>query len=242
LINTYEKERSRVARELHDDFNQRLAALAVGLEATEGTVSEPRTRGRLHELFCSASEIGADLHTLSHRLHSATLENLGLVAGLDSLCREFAAQQHIEIDLTHENIPRSVPADVALCLFRIVQEGLRNVKKHSGAPGAKVRLERVDDRLHLLVSDNGTGFDHAQCTNKKEGLGILSMEERLRLLGGRFEVHSEAGKGTRIDAWVPFPAVRDTTARESGVPKATEGEKYGEGPQGRKSSEHSSSG
>jgi signal transduction histidine kinase len=226
LINAQERERSRLARELHDDFNQRLAALAVGLEAAEKVVSEPRAKQQLRELFGSASEIGADLHTLSHRLHSATLENLGLVAGLDSLCGEFGAQQHFEIDFTHENIPRHVPADVALCLFRVVQEGLRNVKKHSGAREAKVRLTRVDGQLHLSVLDGGAGFDQDRWTNK-EGLGIRSMEERLRLLAGQFEIYSEAGKGTRVDAWVPFPAMRHAAARENGVPKATRGDKHG---------------
>lgn len=208
LINAQEEERSRLARELHDDFNQRLATLAVRLEMTEGIVSEPGAKQQLHELFDTTREIGSDLHTMSHRLHSTLLEDLGLVAGLGALCREFAAQQHIEIALTHENIPRSVPADVALCLFRVVQEGLRNVKKHSAAPRAKVLLERVDNQLHLLVSDAGSGFDPAERA-KKEGLGIRSMEERLRLLDGRFEIHSEPGKGTRIDVTVPFSDTRD---------------------------------
>ena len=141
LINAQEEERSRLARELHDDFNQRLAALAVGLEVTEKFVSEPKARQQLHKLFDVARDIGNDLHTLSHRLHSTTLQNLGLLAGLNSLCREFAARHQIEIDFRHENIPRSVPPDVALCLFRIVQEGLRNAKKHGGAhePGCDWR-------------------------------------------------------------------------------------------------------
>lgn len=227
LINAQEGERSRLARELHDDFNQRLAALAVGLEMTQGTISEPKARQQLHELFDVARDIGNDLHTLSHRLHSTTLQNLGLRAGLNSLCREFAARHQIEIDFRCENIPRSVPPDVALCLFRVVQEGLRNVKRYSGAPQAKVRLEGEDDQLYLCVSDEGSGFDCAERANK-EGLGIRSMEERLRLLGGRFEVHSEPGKGTRLHAWVPFPATRDAAGRESGAPEATKGKEYEE--------------
>ena len=205
LIKAQEEERSRLAREL--------------------IVSETRAKQKLNELFCAACEIGADLHSLSHRLHSATLENLGLIAGLTSLCGEFAAQQHIEIDFTHKDIPRSVPADVALCLFRVVQEGLRNVKKHSGAPGAKVRLEKLDGQFHLSVSDEGAGFDQARRENK--GLGIRSMEERLRLLGGRLKTHSEAGKGTRVDGWVPISATMHVSARESGVSKATGVQKHG---------------
>ncbi len=227
LINAQEEERSRLARELHDDFNQRLAALAVGLEVTGTFVSEPGARQQLHQLFDVARDIGNDLHTLSHRLHSTTLQNLGLLAGLNSLCREFAAGHHIKIDFTHEGIPRSVPSDVALCLFRIVQEGLRNAKRHGGALQARVRLELADDQLHLRVSDEGSGFDYAERANKG-GLGIRSMEERLRLLGGRFELHSEAGKGTWVDAWVPFPATRDVAGGESSVPKATKGEEYEE--------------
>jgi signal transduction histidine kinase len=205
LITAQEKERSRLASEIHDDFSQRLALLALGLENAEEAIGTSPNEAvkQVHSLLNSASEIGADLHTLSHRLHSSTLEALGLVPGVNALCKEFASQQGIEIDFLPENIPRSVHPDVALCLFRIVQEGLRNLKKHSGATKAQVRLRRAGEKLRVSVSDEGVGFDVGDLRGK-EGLGIRSMEERAHLLGGRFEIHSERGKGAKIEAWVPL--------------------------------------
>jgi signal transduction histidine kinase len=205
LIKAQEKERSRLASEIHDDFSQRLALLALGLQnAEEAIATSPDEAVRqVHNLVNSASEIGADLHTLSHRLHSATLERLGLVPGVTALCKEFTTQQGIEVDFLSDNVPRAVHPDVALCIFRIVQEGLRNLRKHSSAAKAQVRLRRAGDRLVVFVRDEGVGFDMRQLGHK-EGLGIRSMEERTYLLRGRFEIHSEPGKGTRIEAWVPL--------------------------------------
>ncbi len=219
LINAQEDERARLASELHDDFSQRLAVLSLGLEtATEIIPESPEEANRqLHELMNSASELGADLHTLSHRLHSSTLERLGLVAGVAAFCKEFAAQQGIQVAFSHDGVPRSVSPDVALCLFRIVQEGLRNVKKHSGAANAKVQLEPVDGAIHLLISDKGEGFDLKEVTDG-QGLGLCSMRERVRLVGGRFEIHSETQEGTQIEVWVPlrrkFEVARSEPANE----------------------------
>ena len=205
LINAQEKERSRLASEIHDDFSQRLALMALELENAEETIgtSPVEAAQQVHNVLNYASEIGADLHTLSHRLHSSTLERLGLVPGVTALCKEFAAQQSIEVDLSTEEVPRSVHPDVALCLFRIVQEGLRNLKKHSGAAKAQVRLRKAGDKLFVMVYDDGAGFD-VHDLGKNEGLGVRSMEERAGLLGGRFEIYSKPHKGTRIEAWVPL--------------------------------------
>jgi signal transduction histidine kinase len=205
LIEAQETERSRLASELHDDFSQRLALLALDLEtAVEKIVQSPQDADReLRGLMNSASEIGADLHTLSRRLHPSSLKSLGLVPGVNAFCREFEAQQSMHVDFTHENVPRSVPPEAALCMFRIVQEGLRNAKKHSGASSVQVRLENAGDALHLTVCDQGVGFN-LKGLRDKVGLGVRSMGERARLLGGRFEIHSEPGKGTKIDAWVPI--------------------------------------
>ncbi len=136
LIDSQEKERSRLAAELHDDFSQRLALLALGLENAEEALPDfPQSaKQQLHEPLNSASELGADIHTVSHRLHSATLESLGLVPGIGALCKEFTDRHGIEIRFSSKNIPKDVHSDVALCLFRIVQEALQNLKKHSGAP------------------------------------------------------------------------------------------------------------
>ena len=139
LINAQEQERRRIASEIHDDFSQRLATLTLGLETAAQMVPVSPEEANLHlqKLSDAAIDLGADLHTLSHRLHSATLENLGLTPGLNALCKEFAAQQGIKIESTLDPVPRSVDPEVALCVFRITQEALRNVKKHSGHPAPK---------------------------------------------------------------------------------------------------------
>ena len=215
LINAHENERARLASELHDDFSQRLAVLSLGLETAAEIVPEsPAEANRqLHELMNSASEIGADLHTLSHRLHSSTLERLGLAAGVAAFCKEFAAQQGIQVAFSQDDVPRSVSPNVALCLFRIVQEGLRNVKKHSGAGNAQVQLERVDGAIHLLISDKGQGFDLEEAA-EGQGLGLCSMRERVQLVGGRFEIHSETQKGTTLEVWAPLTKKFDMTRNE----------------------------
>jgi signal transduction histidine kinase/ABC-type uncharacterized transport system substrate-binding protein len=209
LIDSQEKERSRLAAELHDDFSQRLALLALGLEnAEEALQDSPRSvRQQLHELANSVGEIGADIHTVSHRLHSATLENLGLVSGIDALCKEFSDRFGIEIDFSSEGIPKNVHSDVALCLFRIVQEALQNLKKHSGAVKAEVRLRRTGDRILVSIRDEGKGFD--AMVNGKPGLGIRSMTERARRADGHLKIYSEPGKGTRVEATVPLQLAAD---------------------------------
>ena len=213
LINAEEHERSRVASELHDDFSQRVAILALGLEnaqeATPAALAE--VRKQLRELLSSTVQLGDDLHTLSHRLHSSTIESLGLVPALNALCKEFTVQQGIRVDFTSDEVPRSIDPDAALGVFRIVQEALRNVKRYSGASEAEVDLQMPGERLEISVRDRGRGFDLSHLGGN-EGLGIRNMEERARLLGGKFEIQSEPGKGTTVAASVPFkPAVRKAT-------------------------------
>jgi signal transduction histidine kinase len=222
LIGAQEKERSRLAAELHDDFSQRLALLALGLEnASEALPDSPRTaKQQLQELINSAGELGADIHTVSHRLHSATLESLGLEPGVSALCKEFTDRHGIEIDFSAQNIPRIVDPDVALCLFRIVQEALQNLRKHSGAAKAEVKLIRRTDKIFVSVSDPGKGFDMSDM-RVTEGLGVHSMGERTRLLRGSFKIHSKLGRGTRVEAAIPLPTAmeqdrEDGTGRISG--------------------------
>lgn len=211
LINAQEMERRRLASELHDDFSQRLALLALELENASEALpdSSSATKRQLYKLLNSASELGADLHTISHRLHPSTLESLGLVPGLDALCHEFTSRQGIEVVFSARNIPRAVPPDVALCLFRIVQEGLQNLRKYSGASQGKVDLRKDGDRLVLCLSDKGRGFDAKEIRNRV-GLGIRSMGERANLVGGQFDIHSEPGRGTRIDVWIPIQPEHET--------------------------------
>lgn len=205
LIEAQEEECRRIARDIHDDYNQRLAMLANELEDLAQSIGDSVVGAgpRLHKLWNSVSELGVDLHSLSHRLHSSTLETLGLVAGIRAFCEEFEDLQEIQVKFTHENIPHVIPADVSLCLFRIAQESLRNIKRHSGASRAQLHLEFRDGKLHLSVSDRGRGFNPSD-RSTGDGIGIRSMEERLRFLGGQIEVYSQPAVGTKVDAWVPF--------------------------------------
>lgn len=205
LINAQEQERRRIASEIHDDFSQRLATLSLGLETAAQNIplAPEEANLQLQELSSAAIDLGADLHTLSHRLHSATLENLGLTPAVSALCKEFTAQQGVKIESKLDPVPRTVNPDVALCVFRIAQEALRNVKKHSRTSIAHVRLQLAGNTVHLSVSDLGLGFNPKEHSNG-EGLGLRSMEERASLLGGRFEVQSQAGSGTKISVWLPL--------------------------------------
>jgi PAS domain S-box-containing protein len=205
LIEAQDEERKRIAREIHDDYSQRVALLGVSLEQLAENVgdSSAEARQKVHELLNRVEGLASDLHALSHRLHSSTLESLGLVAGLRAFCVEFSDQQGIQVDFANERVPHGIPGDATLCIFRVAQEALRNVKKHSGANRAVVRLEWASDRLHLSVSDLGKGFDSSK-PSAEHGIGIRSMEERLRLLGGQLEIQSLLMEGTILDAWLPF--------------------------------------
>ena len=198
IINAQEQERSRLAAELHDDFSQRIALLALEMENVADAIPDSAKEARESLLAVSGSvpEIAADLHTLSHSLHSSALKNLRLTAGISASCREFSAQLGIAIDFSSDGVPRTVPPDVALCLFRIVQEGLRNIQKHSGASRARVSLRMTGNSLVLSVSDDGRGFDTVG-ERDKNGLGIRNMAERVRLVGGTLEIRSEPAQGTQ---------------------------------------------
>ena len=205
MIDAQERERGRLAAELHDDFSQRVALLVFGLRDAQETLSTSSNGvdQKLEKLKETVRELGDDLHAISHRLHSATLDKLGLVSGLRAMCRELSGGQRIQIAFLSEDVPVHISRDVALCIFRIVQEALQNLTKHSGAEKAEVRLRKSNEKLFLSVCDEGKGFDAKEMSNKL-GLGIGSMQARARLLGGEFEIHSEPGKGTRIEVWVPL--------------------------------------
>ncbi len=202
LIAAQEEERARIARELHDDLSQQLALLSMDIDqlvrctgTADGVIYHARAAA------IRAGEIATDVHNLSHELHPVRLEMLGLGLALRDLCREMSAGHDLHIGFEHEQIPRSIPPDVALCLFRIAQEALRNIVKHSGAREAQVRVWRADGMLALHIADWGRGFSHEQ--HGSVGLGLVSMRERARLVGGQIAVQSNAGKGTRIDVRVP---------------------------------------
>jgi signal transduction histidine kinase len=207
LITAHEEERSRIARELHDDLSQRMALLQISVQQFEQDETELASiaRQKLNNIAEIASEISSDIHDLSHRLHPAKLDIVGLVPSLTSFCSEFSKGHQLRVQFSHDHIPNQIPKEVTLCLFRIVQEALQNVVKHSGAPEVNVELSGRHDRIELSVSDSGVGFDPAS-EKGKEGLGLLSMSERLRLIGGDLTVESEPSHGARIRVRIPLPA------------------------------------
>lgn len=203
LINAQEEERRRVARELHDDLNQRMALLSIELEQL-ARITKPFDLGRsLKSVQNQAREISADIHRLSYQLHPSKLDHLGLAAAVGSLCRELSEKGDLEVELQQSSLPAKLPSDVTLCVFRIAQEALRNCAKHSGARTARVTLGNSGEEIRLSVSDDGCGFD-MESEAMKRGLGFTSMRERLRIVGGAMEVQSRPGHGTVIEVSVPL--------------------------------------
>jgi PAS domain S-box-containing protein len=203
LINAQEEERSRIGRELHDHISQMLGVLTIRIDqlrADEAT--PPAVAAALDELRQSTSEISDDIHGLSHRLHSSTLDYLGLVPAVQKLVNEVSARHGIAVEFAHESVPAPVPSDVALSLFRVTEESLANIAKHSHAKSARVHLRGDAGGLRLTVEDAGRGFD-VEALERKAGLGFVSMRERLRVLRGTIRLDSAPSRGTRIVAWVP---------------------------------------
>lgn len=206
LISEQERERSRIASELHDDICQRLALLSNELQgATRGENHlATATKQRLEEIRRHCSEIAGDVQLLSHELHSAKLDYLGIAVAIRGFCREFGEQQELSIEFTERNVPKSVSRDGSLCLFRVAQEALHNAVKYSGANRFWVELSGAGNEVRLEVKDAGIGFDTKEA-NRIGGLGLVSMQERVRAVNGRFYVESKPGAGTKIIAFVPVP-------------------------------------
>ncbi len=207
LLTAQEEERRRISRELHDDLNQRLAMLAVELETLEKdpACSAESTRSRLAALRARTEAISDDVRRTAHQLHPSMVDHLGLPAALRSLCDDVSKQDRIRVTCRVKNVTLVIPTEIALCLYRVAQEALRNVVTHSGAQRATLTLMLTRKRLRLAISDSGQGFSRGTSTPVKKGLGILSMEERVRLVGGLLTLDSKPGKGTRVFVEVPLP-------------------------------------
>jgi PAS domain S-box-containing protein len=210
LIAAQEQERGRIARELHDDFSQRLALLGIGLSrlCKNRPESEEEERTVVRELWNRTQEISSDVHRLSHQLHSSKLEHVGLGPALMGLCEEISEKYGIQVEFTDRGVASEIPKDVALCLFRVTQEALNNVVKHSRAQQAQVELCKAQDEIRLQIVDAGAGFDVAR-SHTDVGIGLIGMRERLRLVGGRLSVQSAPLRGTAILAEVPVPVSAD---------------------------------
>ncbi len=204
LINAQEDERRRIARELHDDFGQRLALLKIELEMlSQEKMPILRLGGRepLQNLLASVGDLAKDIQDLSHRLHSSKLQYIGLKGALTDLGRQISKQHQISIDLRAGDLIGPVPDETALCFYRVAQEALHNAAKHSGASQIVVAVSGKNALLKMRITDNGHGFDQAEASF---GLGLASMRERLQMIGGNLEVISKPGAGTRLTAEAPL--------------------------------------
>jgi len=205
LIQAGEEESSRIARELHDDINQRLALLANGLQEvglSTSAKSDPSLKKELQELWQLTSEIATDIQHMSHQLHPSKLHYLGIAATLRDLCHEVTALHKIKVECVVRDLPDDLDKDTSLSLFRVVQESLRNVVKHSHAGHVKVELTCQSSVVQLRVSDDGIGFNPDDI-RKKHGLGLINMRERLRSVGGEFSIWSKPSLGTQVEGRVP---------------------------------------
>jgi PAS domain S-box-containing protein len=207
LVEAQEQERTRIGRELHDDITQRLVMLAIEIEqAREHPLGTSLgAQGQAHQLSGKVKEIATDIQVLSHQLHSSKLEYLGLVGGMRSWCKEFGERQKMEIAFKSAGLQAPPPPEISLCLFRVLQEALNNAARHSGAKQMDVQLWEESGEIQLIVRDSGKGFDLTAAMQDR-GLGVTSMHERVRLVGGTIVVDSKLMAGTTIHVRVPFSA------------------------------------
>jgi PAS domain S-box-containing protein len=207
LIEAEEKERKRIARDLHDDISQKLSLLSIHIERANRSAdgSAAVTKELLAEAYQHCSVIAHDVQSLSHQLHNSRLDYLGVVFAIRSFCQELAKQHELNIEFSDTNVPSNLPEDVSLCLFRVAQEALHNAVKYSGVRQFAVSLNATENEVELLVRDAGAGFN-LEAAKRNRGLGLVSMQERMNLVHGRLEIESKPGEGTKIAASVPVPA------------------------------------
>jgi signal transduction histidine kinase len=208
LKHAQEEERKRIARELHDDFNQRLAAHTIALSNLRERIRQGGRVGfsldeRLEKLQSQAAVLGEEIRLIAHELHPPTVEHEGLEVSLRALCREFSALAELRVDFRFASESGAFPADVTLCCLRIVQEGLRNVVTHARASEAELKVIAVHDRVVLTLADNGIGIQD-KGTRPQSGLGISSMKERVELLSGDFRIANREPRGTIIIVTLPL--------------------------------------
>ena len=207
LITAQEVERSRIARDMHDDLGQQLAALSISISALRRRWLQPaELNDALRGLQERTGVVVDHVRDLSHDLHPATLEHVGLIPALRTHCADFARQNRLDVRFSSDETLAPLPRDTAVCLYRIVQEGLRNVAKHAGVRDASVSLTQTPDLVELTIVDHGRGFDRDDAA-ARGGLGLLSIEERARLVGGTFKVTSAPDQGTALHVQIPARAL-----------------------------------
>jgi signal transduction histidine kinase len=205
LLRVQEDERRRISRDLHDDINQRLALLAMDIEAVGRTLDSSRDSvGRsVREIQERVVELSDVVRHLAYQLHPSILDDLGLPIALQRLVEDVTARSRIRGSFGHKNIPAAVPQEIATCLYRITQESLNNVVRHAEASRVDVELIGAQSELVVSITDNGVGFDSKRFLNGSHGLGLLGMKERVALVHGNLHVVSEVGKGTKVVVLVP---------------------------------------
>lgn len=235
LIHAREDERARIARELHDDLNQRVALLSIELDQLSHLLVESpdESNEMLQEMIEQAANLSMAIHRLSHDLHPSKLTHLGLARTLRSLCAELSESYGLDIEFRHADVPATLPKDISLCLYRIAQESLNNIIRHSHADHAVVELQGTEKEIQLRVSDSGSGFD-VESARSQGGLGLISMKERLRLVGGELSIHSQLSRGTQINVSVPLTRpllqARETTAQDHLFPHRPRSETHAHHP------------
>jgi signal transduction histidine kinase len=211
LLEAQEQERTRIGRELHDDISQQLALLSIDIQQMKESLpaSAGELRSRTDELAKRTSEISTDVQSLSHELHSSGLEYFGLVSAMKGFCEEFGEKHKVEVAFDSEGIPPTVAHEVSICLLRVMQEGLHNALKHSGVGFFKVTLHGSPTEIRLNVRDSGVGLKPTLARNT-QGLGLISMQERVRLVKGTISITSTPQSGTEIDVCIPLSAGAQT--------------------------------
>lgn len=206
LLLVQEEERRRIARELHDDFTQRLAALTIGLQSLRAGSCESADSlsMRIEQLGNTAERLTTDLQRMAHHLHPSILEHVGLEAAVREHIEDFEARTNLKTELMVRAVPTTIPLDHATCLYRVLQESLQNVRKHANAAAVMIRLLKTERGVGLCVHDDGRGFEYSEDTRERNGLGLTSMAERVKALRGTFRVRTKPGDGTEVNAWVPL--------------------------------------
>ncbi len=201
LLRAQEEERSRIARELHDDIAQQLALICIDINRIRISNHPGEGPSELDAVVKRVKELGCSIRTLSHELHSPQLDILGLASATSIFCREFGKAHDIDVTCECAGLPDRVPSDISLCLYRITQEALQNVAKHSRAKRVLVKICADKIGILLRIQDFGCGFhvESARCSTR---LGLRSMCERIRSVGGNVVIHSKPGEGTTIEARV----------------------------------------
>jgi len=204
VIEAEERERNRIAKDLHEDVGQRLALLAIAIEQLKNDLPNRRVEllDRMDSAWKQTLEILDDVKASAHELYSPRLEYLGVAAVMRIFCEEFGERKKVKVDFRNDRVPSLVQPDVGICLFRVLQEALHNGVKHSRVQKFRVQLW-ADDEIHLTVSDSGAGFD-VEAAGRDRGLGLTRMEQRVRLVNGTFSIDSQPEKGTTVHVRVPL--------------------------------------